>query len=110
MKDVSNTVTIRFRAKRSEFSGGEGYKVPTLTSSHVTVAERDMLGTMFLQSLNNPDMTKARLRKFAGLELPSVVWVDGVDTYGFSDTSEWTITPIGNGHMADVSITRPLAR
>jgi hypothetical protein len=107
---MSNTVTIKFRAKRAEFSGGEGYKVPTLTASHVTVSERDTLGTLSMQSLNNPDMTKARLAKFAGLDLPGVVWADGVDSYGFSDTSEWTITPIGNGFMAEVSITRPLSR
>src|SRR5690349_19064183 len=105
-----NTVTIKFRAKRSEFSGGDGYNVPSLTHPHVTVSERDMLGVTLMQAIGNADITKARLSKYAGLDLPGVVWVNGVDSYGFSDTSEWTITPVGNGFMADVSITRPLAR
>ena len=96
------TITIEFKAKRDEFAGGEGYKVPRLTHSHVRFSERDTLATIMLQGLSNTDVTKARLKSFAGLDLPGVVWA--------ADPGEWTVTPLGKGFMANVSITRPLTR
>lgn len=102
---MGNTITITFRAKRDDFAGGEGYKVPRLTSRHVTFAERDTLSVLMADTLGRPgsdDITKARLKRFAGLHLPGVVWVE--------EPGDWTVTPIGSGYMADVTITRPLSR
>jgi len=97
-----NTITIKFRAKLDDFAGGKGYKVPTLTASHVSIAERDTLAVLFMGSLNKPEFTKPRLKSYAGLDLPGVVWADS--------PGEWTVTPVGKGFMADVSITRPFER
>lgn len=108
---MSNTVTIKFRAKRDHFTGGYGYKVPKLTGTHVSVGHRDMLGTLFLDSLKDQDITRARLRKFSNFDLPGVVWENGSDEYGLGvNHSAWIITPVGNGFMADISITLPLSR
>lgn len=108
---MSNTITISFRAKREEFAGGIGYKVPALTGNHVDVADRDTLGVTILGSLDKQDITKARLRKFAGLDLPGVVWANGADILGIGVNHEaWQITPVGNGFMADITITLPLGR
>ena len=103
---MGNTVTIRFRAKRDEFHGGEGYKVPTLTASHVSFADRDTLATLITGSLGRArdnDMLKARLERFAGgFRLPGVVFD--------ADPGAWTVTPVGKGFMADVSVTLPVGR
>ena len=97
-----NTITIKFRAKRDDFADGEGYKVPRLTHSHVTVAERDTVATIFLQNLNNEDVTRARLERLAGLTLPGVVYA--------AAPGDWTVTPVGRGFLAEVSVTRPFSR
>lgn len=99
---ATNTVTITFRAKLDDFAGGKGYKVPALTHSHVSVAKRDTLGVTFLGALGNQDITRARLAKFAGITLPGVVFAN--------DPGAWTVTPIGKGFMADVSITARFER
>lgn len=98
-----NTVTIKFRAKLDHFAGGMGYKVPKLTHSHVSVSERDTLGVLFMGALDNADVTRSRLKTYADLRLPGVVFPD-------DNPDGWTITPRGNGFMADVSITRTLER
>lgn len=98
-------VTIKFRAKRDEYydfdasSYRAGYKIPTLTHSHVSFSERDTVAQLLTQGLNNADVTKARLALY-GLKLPAYVF----------DDSGWTITPVGNGFMADISITHELNR
>jgi len=110
---MSNSVTIKFRAKRTEFAGGMGYKVPKLTTRHVSVAERDTLGALFMQGVEygQDHITKARFARFAGLEVPGVVWQNGADDFGLQTNHEgWEIKPIGKGFMADVSITLPLTR
>jgi hypothetical protein len=90
-------ITIRFRAKRGDYADGfkvrPGYKVPTLTYSHVSVVNRDARAQLFLQGLNNRAATEARLRKA------------GVSSIAFEHDAQWTIRPIGNGYMADVSRT-----
>lgn len=93
----NNTVTIKFRAKLDDFAGRLGYKVPALTHSHVNMANRDTFSQLFMQGLNNRSVTSARLEKYAKLKLPAVI---------FADTpGDWTITPVGRGFTADVSIT-----
>ena len=103
---MPNTVTIRFRAKLDDFAGGRGYKVPRLTSSHVTFSERDTLATLVTGSLERAadnTLLKARLSKFAGgFDLPGVVWEGNHDG--------WTVTPRGNGFMADVEAVVQLTR
>jgi hypothetical protein len=88
---------IRFRAKRGDYMDGfevrPGYKVPVLTHSHVSVVNRDTRAQLFLQGLNNRAVTEARLRKA------------GVSSIAFEHDTQWTIQPIGNGYMADVSRT-----
>ena len=110
MSITEPTITIRFRAKRDTFSGGEGYKVPRLTSSHMTFSARDMVSDMIRTSPTD-DMLEARLAKWAGIKLPGVVWADSTELSEWHrDTSAWTVTPIGKGFMADVSITAVLRR
>jgi len=108
---MTNTITISFRAKLDDFAGGKGYKVPKLTTSHISIKDRDMLGTTIMGSINNADITKARIEKYAGMRVPGVVWENGGDAMGVSTNHEgWKISPRGNGFMADVSITLPLSR
>lgn len=110
---MSNTVTIKFRAKRDHFAGGMGYKVPSLKDRHVSVAKRDTLGILFMQGIahGQDHITKARFERYAGLKLPGVVWENGQDDFGLQTNHEgWTITPVGKGFMADVTITLPLER
>lgn len=108
---MPNSITIRFRAKRAQFSGGEGYKVPALTPSHYSFAERDTFATLVSQSR---DLGQS-LKRY-GVTIPGVVWVDPSDPIHQwpgqppLDQSAWTITPIGNGFMADVSATFELVR
>jgi hypothetical protein len=103
---MTNTVTITFRAKRDEFSGGIGYKVPALTPNHYTFAERDTVATLLASSR---DLGPA-LARF-GVKVPGVVWEP--DAFGAQfepDNSAWKVTPRGNGFMADVTATFPLVR
>lgn len=90
------SITIKFRAKRDDFAGGKGYKIPKLTASHITT-ERDTYGVTFLGGLTNTDITIARLRKLTGTYWPGVVFE--------SNPENWTITPVGKGFMADLSLT-----
>lgn len=105
-------LTITFRAKLDHFAGGHGYKVPALTQRHVSVDRRDVLTTTIVDAIGtvSADMTRARLRKYAGLNLPGVVWADGADSLGNESDPRWVITPRGNGYMADVTIVVPLQR
>lgn len=102
---MPNTITIRFRAKRARFSGGEGYKVPTLTTSHYSFGERDTVAI----TLGTAHDLPMALKRY-GVELPGVVWVDPTNVTFAGDQSAWTITPLGKGFMADVSATFPLIR
>lgn len=109
---MKNTVTIKFRAKLDTFSGGKGYKVPTLADRHIEFATRDSLTDEFNRTMSDPDKTAARLKAWTGGEsLPGVVWADS-DSLGAQtrDTSAWEVKPVGNGFMADVSITLPFGR
>lgn len=90
-----STVTITFKAKRGEYLNGfameAGYKVPRITHNHVTTKTRDSRVQLFLQGLNNENVTAARLKKA------------GVSGVAFESDSTWTIRPYGNGFMAEVS-------
>lgn len=106
-------LTITFRAKLDDFAGGKGYKIPKLTQSHVSVSDRSMLAQTIVGSIGtvSDEMTRARLRRYAGLDFGGVVWQDGADALGFAENDpRWIIAPRGNGFMADVSITVPLTR
>ena len=100
----TNELTITFRAKRDDgFAGRTGYKVPRLTTNHVSVKDRDMLGILFMGGLHNADITAARIKTMTPLDrLPSVVFEDS--------PGEWTVTPDRSGFMATVSVTVPLVR
>lgn len=98
---MATNLRITFRAKLDSFAGGKGYKVPRLTSSHVVTGD-DMLAVMFSQSLADDDLTRTRLRKYAGLDLPGVVWADS--------PGPWTIAPDGSGFMATVTYEGELVR
>ena len=102
------TVTIRFRAKRDTFAGGVGYKVPQLTTSHVTYSDRDTLA-MLLSSTRDYSTLLAQWSRY-GVQIPGVVWEENTPDQWRSDTSNWTITPRGNGFMADISATFELKR
>lgn len=101
------SLTITFRAKLDEFSGGQGYKLPALKSSHVTYS-RDI-------GIIEADLRNGRMhavawwlaRKFEGYKLPGVVWAEGSGIYAESvaESAQWTVKPIGNGFMAEVSRT-----
>ena len=86
-------VTVSFRAKKDD--DGE-YKVPKLTSSHVSVSDRNVLGQTIMTGLNNPEITRHRFDKLADAKLP--YYVNG-------ESDGWNIRPIGKGFMADVSRT-----
>ncbi|WPH57872.1 hypothetical protein [Mycobacterium phage WXIN] len=90
-----SAITIKFRAKRDNYMNGfalePGYKVPAIKHSHVTYENRDTRVQLFLSDLNNDRVTRARLAK------------NGVGAVAFESDARWTITPIGNGFMADVS-------
>lgn len=90
-----STVTITFKAKRSEyldgFSMAPGYKLPAINHSHVSYDNRDSRIQMFLQGLNDPRVTQARLKKA------------GVPSVAFESDERWAIKPLGNGFMAEVS-------
>ena len=106
------TLTITFRAKLDEFSGGQGYKVPALKSSHVTYS-RD-IGPIEAD-LRNGRMNAVAwwlARKLDGYRLPTVVWAEGSGMLDESieESARWTIKPIGNGFMAEVSRTFDSAR
>ena len=110
---MSTKLTITFRAKLDDFAGGKGYKIPKLTQAHVSISDGSMLATTVVGSIGtvSDEMTRARLRKYAGLDLGGVVWQDGADVLGFAENDpRWIITPRGNGFMADLAITVPLAR
>lgn len=102
------SITIKFRAKREEFAGGIGYKVPTLTSSHVTYSDRDTLATL-LSGVRDYSILLAQWRRY-GVDIPGVIWEDNTPDQWRSDTSQWTITPRGNGFMADISATFDLKK
>ena len=93
-------LVISFKAKLDEFVGGMGYKVPTLTNSHVTDTERDMYGRLFTDSLRNREITHNRLRNMLGDYWPGVVWADESKR-----DARWTVAPQKNGFMAQISIT-----
>ncbi|QDM55805.1 hypothetical protein SEA_HOKKEND_221 [Mycobacterium phage HokkenD] len=92
-----STITIKFRAKRDEYLDGftlaHKYKVPAITHSHVTYPKRDSRVQIFLQGLSDTRVTAARLKQA------------GIGPIAFEHDGQWSITPIGNGFMADVSIT-----
>ena len=103
-----STITITFKAKLDDFAGGKGYKVPTLTSSHVTITKGDSVSTIVVGSIDRvvPERTRARLRKFYGIDLPGVVWESGASVGGISvNDPRWNIRPLGSGFMAELSIT-----
>ena len=101
------SLTITFRAKLDEFSGGHGYKVPALKSSHVTYS-RD-IGPIEAD-LRNGRMNAVAwwlARKFDGYRLPSVIWAEGggILEESQAESAAWSIKPLGNGFMAEVSRT-----
>lgn len=102
------SITIKFRAKREEFAGGIGYKVPNLTSSHVTYSDRGTLATL-LSGTRDYSILLAQWRRY-GVDIPGVIWEDNTPDQWRSDTSQWTITPRGNGFMADISATFDLKK
>lgn len=88
--------TINFRGKLTD-SGS--VKVPVLTSSHMSlVGNEDTLTTLFT-SCKDADVTRARLANMLGAETGDYYW----PSYA-TEADGFTITPIGNGFMADVSI------
>jgi hypothetical protein len=101
-------MTIKFCAKRDEFAGGVGYKVPQLTASHVVYSDRDTLATL-LSGTREYSTLLAQWRRY-GVEIPGVIWEDNAPDQWRSDTSAWTITPRGTGFMADISATFELRR
>lgn len=102
---MSNRVEIRFRAKRDDFAGGEGYKVPSLKSHHVTDLDRTMRTKLWLDC-RDEDIRTARLKQVMSDNYwPGVVWVDES-----RNADGWVIKPIGKGFMADISITVDLSR
>lgn len=112
---MTDTLTIRFRAKLDGFAGGRGYKVPALKNHHVSLDGGGMVGVTIVNGIERgvPDtMTRARIEKYGKIErFPGVVWADGADEFGIQHNDErWVVTPVGKGFMADVSITLPLTR
>lgn len=110
------TVTIKFRAKRDEFAGGYGYKVPALTSRHLTFSrEVDNATKLYIlpdrRALVDPGI-EVKLRRVAGLDhVPGVVWEpDSMGAEYEPDNARWTVSPVGNGFMADVSIVLELVK
>ncbi|AXQ51998.1 hypothetical protein SEA_CRISPICOUS1_83 [Mycobacterium phage Crispicous1] len=93
-----STVTVTFRAKRSEYMSEDfemkpGYKVPVIKHSHVSLGDGGARGRLFMSSLGNESVTRARLKKA------------GVGSVAFEDDPRWSINPVGDGFMADVSIS-----
>jgi hypothetical protein len=104
------SLTITFRAKLAEFSGGKGYKVPELKPHHVT--HSGGIGSMAEADIRQGRMgavTWWLARKMGGYRLPGVVWAhdgeSGMFPEAIAESADWTITPVGNGYMADVSRT-----
>lgn len=102
-----STLTIKFRAKLDTFAGGQGYKVPDMGAHHVT----DMHG---VNSIIETDIRQGRMRSLTwwlkrkmNYTLPGVIWENenGVFDTSIEESSQWTITPIGNGFMADITRT-----
>jgi hypothetical protein len=107
------TITISFRAKLDDYAGGRGYRMPKLTDKHVTMSDpHDMLSREFLSTLNDERLTESRLKSWAGLAgYRRVIFGEGtgVQTQAVPPVP-WTITPRGNGFMADLTITLPISR
>ena len=112
---MTNTITVTFRAKRDEFGGGIGYRVPKLTPNHYSFAERDTVATLLATSRD----IALSLKRY-GVPLVGVVW-EPTDTEGaavreasfpglYPESQGWTVTPRGNGFMADITGTFPLQR
>ena len=106
---TAERMTIAFRAKREHFQridapDCDGYRIPRLTASHVTVADGDRgtLATLMLGTLSrDPDLFRRQLERFAGIPAGGVV---------YEDDPAWTICPRGDGFMADITTTRTLTR
>lgn len=102
---MPNTLTISFRAKLAEFSGGKGYKVPKLNLNHLSTAERDSYAQAILNARpQDQDITDHRIGNLLGGRLPGVVWQDTE-----RNDAPWTITPNNSGFMAVVTVTVPLS-
>lgn len=91
------TVTIQFRGKLTD-SGS--VKVPTLTGSHIDLrGNEDTTATIFVGGLANHDVTRVRLANMRGAVTGDYYWPGWA-----SEADGFTVKPIGNGFMADVSI------
>jgi hypothetical protein len=106
-----STITITFRTKKTEFSGGDGYKVPRmLLPKHYTYSS-DLSGKF---SPTNPGWNAGMVHRLlgkAGYQLPAIVWCEPrwLGTMSAEKANEelreWAITPVGDGFMVDVSRT-----
>ena len=112
------TVTITFRAKRTEFAGGWGYKVPRIRKHHLQTDDIQLsrrIDTAFKIARNGTVNSDWIHRVTGGFVLPGIIWETPakVDTESaqkeWAKMSAWVVEPVGNGFMADVSITIQLA-
>jgi hypothetical protein len=89
--------TVHFRGKLTE--DGD-VKVPKLTGSHVSlIGNDDTTATLFVGGMSNVDITRTRLANMIGAKTGDYYWPGWA-----SESAGFTISPIGNGFMANVSI------
>lgn len=105
------TITIKFRTKRDEFAGGFGYKVPQAFKPNHFSYSSD-LSSKFVPG--DPRWNGAMVRRLlakAGHKIPTIVWDEPthLDTVSAEKANEelehWSIAPVGNGFLVDVSRT-----
>ena len=88
--------TVSFRGKLT--TDGR-VKVPAISSQHVSlIGNEDTAATIFT-GCSDPDITRSRLANMIGAETGDYYWPSYADT-----SAGFTVTPIGNGFMANVSI------
>lgn len=89
---------ISFRGK---LTADGDVKVPVIANQHINlIGNEDTGATLFTGGLNNTDVTKVRLANMRGAVTGDYYWPGWA-----SESDGFRIEPIGNGFMANVSIT-----
>src|SRR5690625_981374 len=91
------TFTIKFRGKLTK---NGTVKIPKITDSHLSLrGNEDTSTVLFFGGLHDADITKRRLSNMIGAKTGDYYW----PSYA-SEEDGFTITPIGNGFMAEVTL------